>query len=373
MPAPTAQNESGEGEGSAPAESPSLTDLAQSGDAGQIAMAMEKAGAAVGVDQIRFASQVGYFTRRMLEELGVDKLEAKLLEKLQARTPEAEAEAQGLMQARSEVQKQARAYVQSRFEVFGRSATEAFMNEVMVERSIGEIGRGDMDRMKLIVAKMAKRLAVRHSRRRKVRNRGQLDIRKTMRANAGYDGVPFEVVWKMKHRDKPRIVVICDVSGSVARYVRFLLLLIYSLSSQVTDIETFAFSNELNDVGHHLERLDFETAMNRILDESGDGSTDYGQAFMDLRERHWDVIDRRTTVLILGDGRSNYGDPKIEILAELADQAKRVVWLCPEAEGSWGVGDSCMLDYRPHCTQMVHCSTVGELEHALDEVLMAYD
>lgn len=373
MPAPTAQSESGDGEGSAPAESPSLTDLAQSGDAGQIAMAMEKAGAAVGVDQIRFASQVGYFTRRMLEELGVDKLEAKLLEKLQARTPEAEAEAQGLMQARSEVQKQARAYVQSRFEVFGRSATEAFMNEVMVERSIGEIGRGDMDRMKLIVAKMAKRLAVRHSRRRKVRNRGQLDIRKTMRANAGYDSVPFEVVWKTKHRDKPRIVVICDVSGSVARYVRFLLLLIYSLSSQVTDIETFAFSNELNDVSHHLERLDFETAMNRILDEFGDGSTDYGQAFMDLRERHWDVIDRRTTVLILGDGRSNYGEPKVEILAELADQAKRVVWLCPEAEGSWGVGDSCMLDYRPHCTQMVHCSTVGELEHALDEVLMAYD
>ena len=86
-----AQSESGDGEGSAPAESPSLTDLAQSGDAGQIAMAMEKAGAAVGVDQIRFASQVGYFTRRMLEELGVDQLEARLLEKLQAKTPEAEA------------------------------------------------------------------------------------------------------------------------------------------------------------------------------------------------------------------------------------------------------------------------------------------
>ena len=85
------------------------------------------------------------------------------------------------------------------------------------------------------------------------------------------------------------------------------------------------------------------------------------------------MIDRRTTVLILGDGRSNYSNPRLDVFKQIADQAKRLVWLCPEPAPNWGSGDSCLLEYRPFCTLLTQCSTVIDLERALDEILMAYD
>lgn len=372
----------GEGQGGSSEEQmqggdPGLQDdivsLAQSGDAERIAVAMARAGAAVGVDDIRFQSQTAYFVRRMLEQMGLEALEARLTERMRERTPEAQAEVDMLIDARATVQRHARAYVDQRFELFGRSATEAFMNEVATTRAIGALSLRDMERMKAVVAKMARRLAVKHARRRQVRNRGRLDIRRTLRANAGHDFVPFDLVWRRKRKDRPKIVAICDVSGSVASYVRFLLLFLYALQEKVTDLRAFAFSNQLVDVGRILETMPFDEAMMRIVDEVGSGSTDYGRALEDLQNEHWDMIDRRTTILVLGDGRSNYGDPRIDIFQEASERAKRVVWLCPEPPARWGSGDSCMLQYKPFCSPLTHCSTAADLEQAVDDILMAYD
>jgi uncharacterized protein with von Willebrand factor type A (vWA) domain len=360
-------------EGQAGGAAEALLNLARSGDGARLAVAMERAAAAAGVDDIRFASQGAYFARRMLETLGVEALEQRLMDRLQTRTPEAQAEAQALMEARSALGRAARKVVDARFEVFGRAATETFMNTAVTNRAIDKLSLRDMERMKAVVARMAKRLAVRHSRRRKVRNRGRLDIRRTLRANSGHDGVPFEVVWKKKHRDRPKIVAICDVSGSVAVYVRFLLMFLYALNETVTDLGAFAFSNALADVSAPLKRMDFESAFEHILFEVGSGGTDYGQALIDLKNHHWEQIDRRTTVLVLGDGRSNHTDPRLDIFSEMADRAKRVVWLCPEPAGRWGSGDSEILRYRPFCTALTHCATALDLEAALDEVLLAYD
>jgi uncharacterized protein with von Willebrand factor type A (vWA) domain len=361
----------GGGEGADPVDS--LVGLANAADPDRIAVAMERAAAQVGVDEIRFASQGAYFARRMLEALGIEALEARLMQRLEARDETAQADAQALMDARAALNREARAHVERRFEVFGRAATERFMNTAVANRQIDKLSLRDMERMKAVVARMARRLAVRHSRRRKIRNRGRLDVRRTLRANAGYDGVPFEVVWKRKHRDKPKIVTICDVSGSVAQYVRFLLMFLYFLQETVADLGAFAFSHELHDVSGALKRMDFETAMEHILFEIGTGGTDYGQALADLKDRHWESIDRHTTVLVLGDGRSNHTDPRLDIFAELADRAKRVVWLCPEPDARWGTGDSEILKFRPFCTHLSHCATALDLEEALDEILLAYD
>jgi uncharacterized protein with von Willebrand factor type A (vWA) domain len=370
---PDADRASGEAGGEGGVAVDALLDLARSGDPDRMAVAMERAGAAAGADQIRFASQGSFFARRMLEALGIDELEKRLMERLQMRTPDAQEAAQALMDARSALTREARKFVDQRFEVFGRSATETFMNTVVANRAIDQLSLRDMERMKAVVARMAKRLAVKHSRRRKIRNRGQLDIRRTLRANAGYDGVPFEVVWKQKHRDRPKIVAVCDVSGSVAAYVRFLLMFLYALNETVTDLGAFAFSNQLIDVSGPLKHLSFEMAMDYIVQEVGSGGTDYGQALVDLRDNHWEQIDRRTTVLVLGDGRSNHTNPRLDILAEMADRAKRVVWLCPEPVGRWGSGDSEILRYRPYCTHLSYCATAIDLEEALDEILLAYD
>lgn len=359
------------GEQNGEADADSFLDLANSTDADKVAMTMERAARASGVDDIRFASQASYFSRRMLEELGVEALEARLAEKL--RGGDADGQAQAMIDARTRLQRQARAVVQQRFEVFGRAATEDFMNDVVINRPIDQLSQRDIERMKVLVARMARRLAIKHSRRRKVRNRGQLDIRRTLRANAGHDGVPFDVVWKRKKKDRPKIVAICDVSGSVAQYVRFLLLFLFLLNEKVTDLGAFAFSFRLQDVSPDLKNSDFETAMARIIRDVGGGSTDYGQALEDLRNNHWECIDRRTTVLILGDGRSNYADPRLDIFEEAADRAKRVIWLCPEPANRWGTGDSCIPQYRPFCDHLSHCTTALDIEQALDEVLAAYD
>ncbi len=355
------------------AEVDALLDLAE-GRSGRDALdtALRRAASQAGVDEIRFSSQTSFFVRKMLAELGIAPLEARLLERLGQASAQAQAEAQALGATRDLLQRYARALVEQRFELFGRPATENFMTEVAVRRPLGRMGPPDIDRMKVAVARMAKRLAAKHSRRRRIRLHGQLDFRRTLRDNAGHDGVPVELRFKHKRRDKPRLVVVCDVSGSVAAHVRFLLLFLYALHGTVTDLRSFAFSHRLQDVAAPLETMPFDDAMELILREVGGGGTDYGQAWVDLRDQHWDCIDRRTTVLVLGDGRSNQTDPRLDIFAELTERAKRVVWLCNEPQARWGSGDSCMLQYRPLCTHVTHCASAADLERAIDEALQAY-
>ncbi len=364
----------GEGEASdGGAAEDDFTELADSGDENRIALALARAAGKVGADNIRFETQTGFFARRMLEELGVADLEKRMLEHFNERTPAGEAAAHRLIDLRREMLLRAREVVDQRFALFGESATENFMADVVASRSLAAMGPGDMPRMKILVAKLAKRLADRHARRLQARNKGRLDIGRTLRASAGYGGVPFDVIWKQKKKDRPKIVAICDVSGSVARHVRFLLLLLYALNERVADLRTFAFSARLEDVEPVLEAFDFEQAMSLIVNRIGSGSTDYGQALVDLEDGYHGVIDRRTTVLIMGDGRSNNSNPRLDLFQGLAEQAKRVIWLSNEPQNRWGTGDSCLLDYRPWCTRMAYAAAVTDLEAALDDILSAYD
>ena len=334
--------------------------------------ALQRAARANDIDDIRFAWQAPFLSRRMLESMGIAALEDRLMRRLADGTAEGADEARRLGAARDALQRHARTFVDQRYEIYGRAATDAFMTEVAVQRPLGRMSPPDIGRMKAVVARMAKRLAIKHSQRRRILLRGQLDIRRTLRASAGHDGVPFKLAFKHKRRDKPRLLVVCDVSASVAPYVRFLLLFLYALQGTVTDLHTFAFSNRLKDVEGPLARLPFDQAMDLIIREVGGGGTDYGQAWQDLHDRHWPLIDGRTTVLVLGDGRSNGANPRLDLFSEIATRAKRLVWLCPEPVGRWGTGDSCMLQYRPHCTHASHCATASDLERAIDEALEAY-
>ena len=335
-------------------------------------IALRRAAHEVGVDGIRFATQSSYFASRMLEVIGITALETRLSQRLVEHGAAAEAEARRLTRARDALLQHARAVVAQRFALFGQPATDAFMDEVAVTRTLGRIAPEEMERTKAAVARMARKLAARHARRQRVTLHGKLDLRRTLRANAGHDGVPLTLVWKHRRRDKPRIVAVCDVSGSVAAQVRFLLLFLYALHDVVGDLRSFAFSNRLQDVTAPLEALPFDAAMALILKEVGRGSTDYGQAWVDLQDRHWSAIDRRTTVIVLGDGRGNGADPRLDLFADLAARAKRVVWLCPEPPQRWGSGDSAMLRYRPHCSSVSHCASAADLERVLDDTLDAY-
>lgn len=353
-----------------------LMDLAESrsADGGDgLALALQEAARSVELDAIRFQSQAPYYVRRMLEHLGVDPLDRRLAQRLADSGDAAAEEARRLQQGRDTLRRAARAVVQQRFELFGRAATASFMADTAVERAIGAMTPSDLAQLEPIVRRLARRLAQRHAQRRRVLMRGQLDLRRTLRANAGHDNVPVTLAFRHRRRERPRIVAVCDVSGSVAPHARFLLLFLYALHDAVSDLRSFAFSNRLAEVGGALQAQPFDDAMAGILRHIGNGSTDYGQAWQDLLDHHADSIDRRTTVLVLGDARSNHADPRLDLFGHLVDRARRVIWLCPEAPSRWGTGDSCLLQYRPFCHHVSHCATPLDLERVIDEALGSYD
>ena len=130
--------------------------------------------------------------------------------------------------------------------------------------------------MRALIRQIARRLRERYSKPRKRQRRGHLDVRRTLRRNAAWGGVPFLTAWKRKHRDRPKIVAICDVSGSVAQVSDFFLLLIHSLHEVVDDVHSFAFSSHLIEVSEILEKKSPEEAMAEIMSKVGFGSSDYG-------------------------------------------------------------------------------------------------
>ena len=367
---PSSSNAEGSTESSeASAEDASnIEQLSESGDEAAIALALEQAAQEAGVQDIRFSTQTAYYAQQMMKAMGSENLQERLIDALQNQRPEAE----DIMQARADMQARAREYVEQQFDIFGKGATEQFREEILGSKRLSEMDSYDLHRMKTLITKIAKKLAAKHSRRRKQKNRGVLDVRRTLRANAGVDGVPFNTVWKQKKKDRPKIIAICDVSGSVSQYVRFLLLLLYGLKETIPKLDAYAFSGRLEDVGPMMADGDFDPVMKRIVNTIGMSSTDYGQSLSDFKVKHWNTLDRRTTIIILGDGRSNHGDPRLDIFKEMSARAKRVIWLCPEPESMWGTGDSEMLRYRAWCNQMSHVATLKDLERAVDEVLAGY-
>jgi hypothetical protein len=269
-----------DGEGDLDLDVDALMRLAGRGGEGA-AYAIEQAAAAAGAENIRFATQIPQITRRALQLMGVGRLDDRILQRLQQGLGESDKTTKAMMAARQKLHELMRERVQQYFEIYGKSATENFQNDIVANRAIDNLGEHDMARMKTLVAKLAKRLADRHSRRRRMKNRGVLDVRKTIRRATAHDGVPFDLAWKFKKKDRPRIIVLCDVSGSVARYVQFLLMLLYALHEKVVDLRAFAFSAHLSDVDSDLRDNDFEDAMMKILRRVG-GSTDYGKALEEL-------------------------------------------------------------------------------------------
>jgi uncharacterized protein with von Willebrand factor type A (vWA) domain len=226
-----------------------------------------------------------------------------------------------------------------------------------------------MERMRVLVRQMAKKLAARYAKTRRRRLRGQLDVRRTLRKNMGWGGVPFITVWKQKRIEKPRVMVLCDVSGSVAAMSQFLLMFLYALNETLSDIRSFAYSGSLIEVSEILEKEPVEQAIEKILDVIGFGSSNYGNALADFEEGWMRHVTNKTTIIILGDARGNNNDPRTDILARLSQRSKRIIWLNPEYPTMWGTGDSDMNRYAPFCNLLMECSTLRHLDRAISGIL----
>jgi uncharacterized protein with von Willebrand factor type A (vWA) domain len=331
---------------------------------------MERAGEAVGVSNITLFTQTNLYARRILEQMGMRQLEREIDA---TRKAENFGLADRLEQGRRDLIGQARAFVERQLELFAAGATRELRESILRRARLSDLDRRDFARMRLLVRDLAKKLAALYGRNRKRDRKGVLDIRRTMRRNMAFDGIPFRTVWKREKIDKPRVMAICDVSGSVRQYARFLLLFLYSLDELLSDVQSYAFTNHLVDVSATFESLPVEQAVDKVMQAVGGSGTDYGQMLLDLDEQLMHRIDHRTTVLILGDARNNRGDPRTEIMRTLYGRARRVIWLNPEPRSFWGLGDSEMKHYAPYCHIARECNSLRHLERTLDELLRSHN
>ncbi len=339
-----------EGEAAPSDEAAAGSPLAQmllQGDAAAVAQAMEAAAERAGVAEIRLSTQRSRMTRRLLDEMGLAEIEQIIASA--RKLPEGQGLAERLDAARKALAAQAQRFVERQHELYAAGSGKALREEMLAKKALnadGGIDPVDLAMMQALVKRMAKRLADRYSRRRHAANRGHLDVRKTLRKSMAHGGVPFEIEWKIKKVDKPSIVAICDVSKSVAAAAQFLLTFLYSLNEVVDRLDAFAFSGRLIPVNAILDENGVEGAILKVLQTIGFQQTDYGKALEDFCENHLDRVDRHTTVIFLGDGRSNFADPRLDLMHLIQQRARAVIWLNPEPESYWGQGDSVMHRYE---------------------------
>ena len=342
-----------------------LVNALKSGDQAAIAIAVETAAQQVDVSAIKLLTQRGQFIRKMLDALGEQALRDAAVE-LETTEPAAFEAVQAL---REQLRNRIKDRVDRAYMVHASGDAEDMLDEALSNMSLGNVDQHHRDRLKRLLEKMTRKLAARHGRIRKRVKRGQLAVPATLRKAMATDGVPFQPQWKKNLRRKPQILILCDVSGSVAAYAKFLLLFIYSLQDILPRTRSFAFSSNLGEVTETLRSLPVETAIERVNLKYG-GATDYARAFDDFAALAMADINRVTTVIILGDARNNNTDPRLDLLAEIRSRCKQLIWLNPESQRSWGTGDSEMRGVSKHCDVAAECSTLKQLERVIDNLLV---
>ena len=220
---------------------------------------------------------------------------------------------------------------------------------------------------------LARRLASRLSARRRRAHRGRLDLRRTLRRSMSTGGVPMEPAYRTRRPGRPELVVLCDVSGSVAGFSHFTLLLVQALREQFSKVRVFAFVERTDEVTHLFEPgAELGGVMARVLREARltafDGHSDYGSAFGDFVEHYAAVITPKTSLLVLGDGRTNYRDPNLRGLAMMTGRARHAHWLNPEPQRMWGTGDSAAKKYA-EVLPMHECRTATQLADVVEGLL----
>ena len=335
----------------------------------ELTVRMADAAKAVNLEQIQVFTQKGLYTRRIMDEMGLPDLQREINElRFSGALPERRL-SQELQKRRERLREQVRDYVERQF-LLHADATGRRLREQLLRRvKLSNVEHRNFRLIQEVVFKMAKKLVALYSRRKKVFRRGQLHVPRTLRRNMAYDGNIFDLHWKSVKIDRPKVFAICDVSGSVANYARFMLMFLYSLEEVMPKVRSFAFSSDLAEVTELFERNGIEDAIAKTLRDYGGGSTDYGQAFEDFRHKCLDDVDNRTTIIILGDARNNYGEPRAEILKEMYDRAKRVLWLNPEPRATWNVGDAEMRRYVAYVHQAEECNSLLHLERVVGNLL----
>ncbi len=225
----------------------------------------------------------------------------------------------------------------------------------------------EIDEVRKAVRRFVERLRGGERVRRKRSRRGRMDVHRTLRLSMRTNGVPIVLARRARRRDKPKLVIVCDVSESVRSVARFLLELTYAAQELFSGTRTFVFVSELGETTRLFDEQPVAVALSRAYSGAVvpiTHNSNYGRALRAFESNVLADIDRRTTVVILGDGRTNYLDPAADVLDAIRARARALIWLCPEARPQWATGDSAMSRYAPKCTRVLEARCVRDLEDA---------
>ena len=350
------------------AQSP-LGQLLMNNSVVDLTVEMARAGEEIGVREIQIFTQKGLYTRRIMDEMGLNDLNAEISGLREQPDVPSRRLGQELKRRRERLREQVRDYVEKQFLLNADVSGKKLREELLRKVKLSNVEHRNFRLIQEVVYKMAKKLTTMHSRRKKVFKRGLLNVPRTLRHNMAYDGAIFDLHWKSVKIDRPKVFAICDVSGSVAAYARFMLMFLYNLEEVMPKVRSFAFSSDLAEVTDLFQRNSIEDAIAKVLRDYAGGSTDYGQALLDFKQHCMDDVDNRTTIIILGDARNNYGEAHAEVLKEMYDKSKRIIWLNPESKLSWNTGDSEMRKYGAYSHQVEECNSLMHLERVVGNLL----
>lgn len=309
--------------------------------------------------------QLGFYTHRMLARLGHPHLRPELA-RLRMVLVDAYGEERAdalvaLLQGEAlETERAVRAHVEQAMR------TEA-SGESVGEKDFGELDPRELLRVRAAVRELGHKLVAGLRVRQRAGKRRRIDLRRTLRASLATGGVPVRLHFRARRQDRPRLFVLCDISDSVRAAARFLLELTYAAQDLWDDTRSFVFVSELGET----TQLFRERPVREALESAFSGEvvptshlSNYGRVLRAFEERVGASVDRRSTVLVLGDGRSNYNDDGAEVLARLRGRARHVFFFATDHRERWGVGDSALRNYQGVVTRMFETTCLEELETA---------
>jgi uncharacterized protein with von Willebrand factor type A (vWA) domain len=358
-----------------------LSELAQAllqNDAARLERMLRAAADQANAQSIERSYQEGRFSHSTAQSLGLGAL-ADELEQLKGQLgsanlpPElAERLREFIDQRLRDLREMIRRTVRLELEKRDQSQRERQRLSTLAEKSFYYLSEDELRRMREAVTKLAQRLKNVVSIRRKRGKRGKFDLNDTLRKNLQYGGVPFRIQFDRRIKDKPQVIVLCDVSDSVRNVSRFMLQFVYSLQDLYSRVRSFIFVSEIGEITQLFEENDTQQAIEMAL--TGNvinvfAHSDFGRAFRTFHRDYLGAVNNRTTVIVLGDARNNYNLPQEWVLRDVQARAKQLIWLNPESRLTWGFGDSEMDRYLPFCDLVEECRNLNQLYRVVDRLV----
>jgi len=336
---------------------------------------LEALGRMVGLNQVDNLNYQNWMAQRMMRALAFPEVQ-KAMRELMEQLAQMGMSRERIDEIRERIQQNLQGMQQQIDQFAGERIAENLSErprsdnvDSLMNRPFHALSEEDKHLLQREVTKLAAALRTRIALRQKRAKSGQMDPKATIRANLKYHGVPMEIRYRDKTR-KPKIVVICDISTSMRFCSELMLSFLFALQGQVRKTHAFAFIDHLEYISEDFSGSDADKAIASVLWRmpSGHYNTDLGWSLNDFNNEYLDTLNGQTTLIVVGDGRNNYYDPRLDIFSLMSRRAARTIWLNPEPPYLWH-GDSDMPKYAPLCNNVLKVGNLRELAEAVDSLL----